>query len=928
MVNMSNNTENRFKIVYTAICFLFILLFARIVYMTAIKGEDYYLIAENKVYRNIETQAPRGEIRDRNGVLLAGSKPSFTVSISQNELNQEGVNETASLLMNILKENQETYIDEFPIVFTENGYAFTYEQKVRDWKVQNNIDLSKNAEESFRTVARNLNDQGIIKINPEDSDLEIQRKINQAGFYPPISISKMEFTEFIKKQEWLLRYRIRQEDITAEEAFKRLKTFHNIDENISDDKARDIMVIKDLLRSKGYFQYEPAVVAMDISKTTVSKIEELSLELPGVSVDVEPIRYYPNGAFASHILGQIGRISSQDEIEKYVTGLGYNRSDMIGKTGIEKHFEDVLRGENGYRRVQVDAFGRLIENIETTQPSAGDTVYLTIDSKLQKVAEESLKKTLETIQVGGIYESQWGNMRLRNNRRVYNKATSGAVVAMDVRTGEILAMASYPDYDPNLFATGISIEDMANLMPANMNDPLAPKPLYNIATMTAVQPGSTFKMITGLAAIENGLDPNYKIKDEGFIELGGRSFGCWLWNVHRQKHGEEDLIGALRDSCNYYFYSVSVGYDYSKDKPLPVKVSSQDILEMSKLFGLDNLTGVQIEEISGRVPNPDQKLIETRRSLYFDIYNRMANHFTDINQNSQAYEDRINEIVGWTQENPSRSELMRRMASLNVKKELVEEITDHVKYSYYTQGNWNQGDTFNLAIGQGAHAYTPIQMANYISVIANDGYLNKVTVVDKIESYDKKQINEIPRESERIPLNNYGNLEYLRRGMIDVSDEGTAKQLFEKFPIKVASKTGTAQKTGTIPEADEEAYLLRHLRDFNLNQARVLERAEELEKESNENLPKHRYIRRAIKDLNPSLTDTQINRFKDTYDNFAWFVSYAPHDNPEIAVVSLIFQGGSGGYAGPVARDIMAQYFGLYDEEELIEEDPDSTSDF
>ena len=314
MVNMSNNTENRFKIVYTAICFLFILLFARIVYMTAIKGEDYYLIAENKVYRNIETQAPRGEIRDRNGVLLAGSKPSFTVSISQNELNQEGVNETASLLMNILKENQETYIDEFPIVFTENGYSFTYEQKVRDWKIQNNIDLSKNAEESFRTVERNLNDQGIIKINPDDSDLEIQRKINQAGFYPPISISKMEFTEFIKKQEWLLRYRIRQEDITAEEAFKRLKTFHNIDENISDDKARDIMVIKDLLRSKGYFQYEPAVVAMDISKTTVSKIEELSLELPGVSVDVEPIRYYPNGAFASHILGQIGRISSQDEI--------------------------------------------------------------------------------------------------------------------------------------------------------------------------------------------------------------------------------------------------------------------------------------------------------------------------------------------------------------------------------------------------------------------------------------------------------------------------------------------------------------------------------------------------------------------------------------------------------------------------------------
>lgn len=926
MVIMINKTERRFTLVYTTICMLFLILLLRIVYMTAIKGEDYYLIAENKVFRKIEIAAPRGEIRDRNGVLLAGSRPSFTVSISQNETNPERINETAKLLMNILKNNEESYIDDFPILITDNDFIFTFDQKVEQWKRQNNIDLSKNAEESFREIARNLNEQGIIKINPEDSDVEIQRKINQAGFYPPISISRMEFTEYLRKQEWLTRYRIRQEDITAKEAFERLRNVNKINENLSDYDARNIMVVRDLMRAKGYFQYEPALLALDVTPETVSKIEELSLELPGVSISVEPIRYYPKGAFASHILGQIGRISSQSEIQRFVNELGYNRSDMIGKTGIERHFEDELRGQNGYRKVQVDAFGRLVENIETSLPNAGDTIYLTIDSNLQRIAEESLKKTLETIQVGGIYESEWGNVRLRNNRRVYNKATSGAVVALDVRTGEVLAMASYPDYDPNLFSTGISFEDMASLMPENMNDPLAPKPLYNIATMTAVQPGSTFKMITGLAAIENGLDPYYRIKDKGFIELGGRTFGCWLWNDFRQFHGEMDLIAALSHSCNYYFYSISVGYDYSKDKPLPVKMSSTEILEMSKLFGLDNLTGIQIEEVSGRVPNPELKLNETKRSLYFDIYSRMANHFTDINQNSQAYEDRIREIVSWTEENPSRSELMRRMANLNVRRELVEEITDHVKYSYYTQGNWNQGDTFNLAIGQGAHAYTPIQMANFISAIANGGYLNRVTVVDRIESFDRKTSINIKRESEKIPLNNDRNLEYLIKGMLEASDDGTARQLFQNFPIRVASKTGTAQKTGIIPEADEEEYLLRHLRDFNVNQSRVIELADKLEKESNQNLPRHRYIRRAIKELNPRITDSQINRFKDTYDNFAWFVSFAPYDNPEIAVVSLIFQGGSGGYAGTVAREIIAQYFGLY--EDKTEDEPDLLPDF
>lgn len=927
MKNMELNIEKRFQLMYLFICVIFIGLFFRMGYMTIIQGDDYYSVAENKVYKKIESQAPRGEIRDRNGLLLAGNRPSFAVLISQNELVKDNINDTAVRLMKIFRENNEVVNDEFPIKIDSSGnYYFIFEEKIKQWKYQNNIESSNDAKESFYTVVQNLKDLGAIETLEEDTVLDLQKKINDAGYYPPISVTKWEFSEDIKKQEWLVKYKIKEKDIDAKSAYALIKNYYSISQDIDQAKVRDIMLIRDLLKSKGYYQYEPVKIAADVSQKTVSIIEELSIEIPGVTVEINPKRYYPNGSLSSHILGQIGRISTQEEIDKFVNEKKYSSSDIIGKTGIEKEYEDILKGENGYRRVQVDAFGRLINSIDSKSPISGDSVYLTIDSKLQKVAEESLKKTLELIQVGGTYESEWGNVRLRKNNTVYDKAKSGAVVALDVNTGEVLAMASYPDYDPNLFTTGVSISDMENLMPENINDSLSPKPLYNIASMTSVQPGSIFKMITGLAALESGLDPNYKIKDEGFIEMGGRNFGCWYWNDFRGKHGEEDLVAALRDSCNYYFYCISVGYDYAKEKPIPVQMNASKILDMAKMFGLDELTGIQIEEVSGKVPDPNQKLEETKKALYNSINVKMRNYFDDIVSSSPLYDERINKIVSWMDENPSRNEMIKRMKELKVKEEFAVEMAEYVKYSYFNQGTWKTGDTFNLSIGQGAHSYTPLQIANYISAIANNGFLNKVTVVDRIESYNKKTVTNIVRESKELPLKKE-NLEYVRRGMIDVTDEGTAKEIFQNFPIKVAAKTGTAQKSGKIPAVNEEEYLLSHLSDFRVNRLKTIDLAKKLESESSENLASHRYLRRAILELNPSLSDDEVNKFKDNYDNFAWFVSYAPHDNPEIAVVALIFQGGSGGYAGPIAREIIAEYYNLRTEttNELVIDDINAT---
>lgn len=921
------NIDDRNKFFFKIVILCFVVLIFKSFYLTTIKGDEYSEIADNKIYKKISIDAPRGEIRDRNGTLLAGNKPVFSVEISANEIEAETINGVVSDVVDILENSGEKIKDEFPIVITDNGYEYTFDKKVSEWKKANSIPANFTAEQTFDYMVDTLTSNGVISLDPNDTVFDIQSKIIEAGYFPPISVEKMEFSENVKKQEWLTKYLKKyvdeEEDIyktSAREAFGYVRKYYGIDESLGDKEARKIMMVRDLIRSKGYYQYEPTIISEDISKESVSKIEENAMNLPGISVKTTSVRYYPEGSSAAHILGQLGKIASQNEIDKYVKEKSYAPTDMIGKTGIEKKYEDILNGKKGYTKVQVDVSGRMIETLERVDPEIGSTVYLTIDSKLQEVAEASLKKTLKTIQSGGTYDSVWGNMRMRDNRRVYSKAQSGAVVVLDVKTGEVLALANYPDYDPNLFAQGISTQDMNSLMPLNMNDPIAPKPLYNIATMTSVQPGSTFKPITGLAALENGLDPYYQILDKGYIEMGGRTFGCWIWNERKGNHGYENLMDALRDSCNYYFYCISVGYNYATDAPLPVKMKADEILKYSKMFGLDQKTGIQIEEIPGKVPDPESKAKSVASRLEADLNRRMRTYFEKFDNKSEKYDQAIATIVGWMPENPTRGEIMDRLGELGVKEQYIEEVTDVVKYSYFNQGKWQTGDTFNLSIGQGEHAYTPIQLANYVAAIANGGYLNKVTVVDKVESSDKKNIQTEERISKKIELKNPDNLKYIRQGMEDVSDEGSASSYLKNFPIKIASKTGTAQKSGRIPAADEEAYLLKHMGSFGVSKNEVMKLAEKYEKDDKYRYPKHIYMKRAIMELNPNITSERINAYKDSYDPFAWLVSYAPAENPEIAVVTLLFQGGHGGFGAAIARDIYAEHFNLIEDDVIDEE--------
>lgn len=693
-----------------------------------------------------------------------------------------------------------------------------------------------------------------------------QEQLLNNGVNPRISIANdFEYVAINNMKRWFTSNSI-ESNATAEEAFDKIKSKYKLDDSLSKYEARSMFVIFDQLDKQGHLAYQPINIAYGIKDFTVAKIEESLMEFPGISISIEPVRYYPEGTTAAHILGYLGKISQPNEIKKYIEENNYSPSAIIGKTGIEESFEDQLKGTNGVKTVEVDVVGNTTKVLEEQKPIPGNNVYLTIDLKLQKVAEDALEKTLKEISRGGTYESPWGDYQFGINRkkgRPYINATSGAVVAIDVKTGQVLAMASYPSYDPNLFSTGISSTDWMSLFPENENDPLAPRPLYNVATQTAVQPGSTFKMVTALAALEKGLDPNKKIRDMGYVEVGNKQFNCLIWTNSRGSHGHVNVYEALRDSCNYYFYVLALGKHQRSNESIGVKVNIEDIVDLSKQLGLNDKTGIEINipsEVHGGVPNPQRKILITKNILKSYLNKNIKAYIKeDENPDDKRIKEIIEEITSWTElEEPlSRNEVIRRLNDLGIYPEKVlpgerEGLADKIKYTYLNHAGWNITDTLNVTIGQGQSSYTPIQMANFIATISNGGYRHELSLVDNVKNYNNSSITLLNRkEPERIKLNNYENLEHIKKGMLMVSNDGTARRIFGNFPIQVGTKTGTAEKSG----------------------------------------------------INPSTGDT--------FDDFAWMVGFAPYEDPEIAVAAVIFQGGSGGYAGPMIRDIIAEYLGL-----------------
>lgn len=969
--------KKRLNTINKIIVVVLLVIFVKILFMTTIRNSHYSELANQKTYKQILVQAPRGEIKDRNGVVLAGNKPEFAVQIVADSFNKlgenekEGPNRIAYSIINILERNGEKYTDEFPIIIDDGKYYFTFDKKIRDFKSENGIPMNYSPKKCFYYVVDSLIKNDVLSISDRNLDpVKLQSKMNSLGYYPPILVKDWKFTEQKNKEDWLSSYSL-DSDITAKDAFEKIrKDYYKIDKTLSDGEARKIMLVRDLLKSKRYTQYNPVTLAKGIKKETVAQIEENAMELSGVSVAVEQKRVYPEGNLAAHVLGYVGKIPSSKAED--LKNNGYEADDLIGLSGIEHSYEDKLKGKPGYKEVKVDSVGRVIDEMKSVSPVSGNSVQLTLDSKLQKVAEKSLEDAIEAARTGNTFKSQFGDIAI--SERAPN-AKSGAIVAIDVKNGDVLSMASFPNYDPNKFAGGITSKDYNNYLPKNKNDFLAPNPLLNLATQGAFQPGSTFKLITAMAALDSGLDPGYTINDPGVIRLGGRNFADYIWHHGGKNHGVENLYKAIQESCNIYFYVIGSDRNWMTGQNLNLGMGAKKILEYAKKFGLNEGTGLenQLEERNGKVPSEEQKAERTKIQLKMALERRMKTHFKDISyeKDRDEYEKKIDEIVSWIDEEktPGRKETIKRLGELGVKEEDIESDADFMVYSYFNFAKWGTGDTFNLAIGQGENAYNPSQVVRYIAAIANGGNLVKMNVVDKVEDPKGKVTEKTERKSEKIKFKDPSHLKDLTEGMVRVSRDGLARKAFGNFPVTVASKTGTAEKSGKIPSDNEFEYLLSHLDSYSVKKDELMEKYKELKfekeraltnekihelkekiknkKTSKEDRKKYEeelnagvrvkledtdkinafYLRKAIKALNPNITDSDIDRFKPDYGSFAWCVAFAPADDPQIAVACVIPQGESSSYAVLPIREVLGQYFGLLKEEKDEEKDKEENKD-
>lgn len=536
---------------------------------------------------------------------------------------------------------------------------------------------------------------------------------------------------------------------TPAELFKYLRDVKfKIDASYTDEQAYKIMLLRyEILIDNWNFTTGGTVsLAKDVGMDTISEIEERHYEFPGVITSVEPVREYVNATDEAHILGYV-RAITQNQYDN-LKDEGYENDDLIGQAGVEKTAERYLKGRDGKKSIEVDTSGRLTQQQETVAAIPGSDVILTIDTNLQKVAMESLARNIEFIR----------NKKEDNN---FGDANAGSAVVMDVNTGEILAMASYPSFDPQLFLAGS--EDIAAQLTIKTLNSDKNKPQINRTIQEIYAPGSTFKPLTAIAALEKGIisPVNSKLYDRGHTIIGGRHLYCLEFpNVG---HGILNLKKALETSCNIYFYEI--GY----------KTGIEIIDIWAENFGLGKKTGIDLP-----------------------------------------------------------SEQAGTMSSIDLKKQLRDDI-------------WRPADTAQVSIGQFDNAFTPLQIVNYISTIANGGKKYKPYIIKKVVKYDGSVVNETKPSYTKVPVQQ-SSIEAVKEGMVAVTQsiDGTAKKSFEGLPFEVAGKTGTAQTS-----------------------------------------------REATRSPN------------------ALFVSYAPADNPQIAIAVVVERGAWGSNVAPIARDIIDEYFGL-----------------
>lgn len=625
-------------------------------------------------------------------------------------------------------------------------------------KTENNIEIYKT----------NISDDELNKSMLNLANLLQQYQISYEDTFP-ISINPFKFTiDGDELANWKKKYKI-AEEATAEEVFYKFKDKYEISSDNVDD-IRKTIGIRYIITTTGYSATKSITIATNVNEEVVAQISERNSDFPGVSISTNAARTYLTGSLAAHVIGYTGKIKEEEYNANKDT---YSIDDIIGKTGIEYIFEKYLKGKDGQKQVEMSVDGTITGESVSENAIAGSDVVLTIDSNLQQVTENALENCINKIRSGGFSQTY--------------DAQGGAAVVMNVNTGEVLATASYPTFEPQWFVGGISQENWAYLRDDTRH------PQLNKATQSTYEPGSTFKMVTAIAGLETGaITTKERINDTGVYRKYNSEWKCWYYTSYHRGHGYQNVTQALQHSCNYFFYETGD------------RMGIDNLAKYALHFGLGKKTGIEL-------PNEKEGAVASR-----ETYAKLRNN-----------------------------------------------------------GRIGPGDVLNAAIGQGDNNFTPMQIAKYISSIANGGTVVKPTIVKSILNSDGSEVSKGEIENytnEKVGYQDTDDgitispesIAVAKEGMRMAASEagGTAYNIFKGFNQEVAGKTGSAE---------------------------------------------------AGKDKNGN---DLVN---------AWFVCFAPYEKPEVAVVVMIENGGHGNYAAEVARDVLTQYFGMNQSTEAINESMSAT---
>ena len=841
--------NRRFILFSVAVMLLFGVLIYGLFDLQIVNGAEYAIETGSSSIKRIAIKGSRGMITDVNSVVLAMSEKAYNITFYRESTDWDYPTKMLLEAIEIiekhggeisltapLRRNEETNAWEFNLGsgISESAYATRL-----SYFYSNNY-LTKNitADKAFATLRQRY---GFTDLGDGKYVLQLDR--NGASVVPDVNNPNT--------------------NAVVESIY--------VDESV----VMKVLAINTTMQDNA-FNSLPIAIAENVTYETVSEIEGRSMSMPWVGVTMGEKRVYPKSTLAASIIGYTGKIQDANYYYSDLKPAGYSMNDHIGQMGVESSMENWLTANiterQGERIVETDPLGRITRELSYTAPQDGNTVKLTINAEYQAVAEQFLASNVEEArkeQEKRMQDSKWletqkDKITFRNwDKYPLNLADTGVLLVMDVRNGSMLAMAQYPNYDLNAMIEG---GDAAREI--IMDERLL---TMNYAVQTRAEPGSIFKMVTGLAALTNGvLTPTEEISDAGrFMKYtNNRLDAPKCWTNSPKDHAKQNISAGLTNSCNYFFYELgsrlygSGGterlYKYAAQMGLTSKTGIDIPGELRSIVG--NQTNLYDQTVALKEQVTDTPII-VANSIKTHIRNYAASY-------GITYDDaRLDKCIKLLMDmaiNSSSDDWVANarpifMQELNMTRTMVMQaalMTD--LWTYLNDIKWGGSQEIQMGIGQSITLLTPIAVVRYVGALNDEAVVWNPSIIESIVSPEGEilsqrkatEFNTLKTAREFMP--------YILKGMEGVVDDGgTAKKYFDGWKYEpeevMAGKTGTSQVT--------------------------------------------------------------IGGVRLDLENNAWFVALTPKDDPEIAVVCHI----PNGYAGAQAVRAVRDFIGFYLDEKAKE---------